>query len=233
MNKYALLLFGAFISLKVSASSIEEIVVTSGRSDGAPVVLSIKADYHFQPIRILNDSLVGEERARDVRLVYTEIVAASLKSENITLVNSDLTPILSDKGFSKKYQDRKSNNMGYIDLSIKSEVKNHDPKKGTYKKQYSDFINGIGKVERTKIQFSGSSDITIVNPRNYRKKLINEIGSDIQNLTKSLGGDYRAIINGLDGELRWHREGEDNVEFYIPYEFFIIPTNISSMPELR
>ena len=224
------MLLGSLSSSITLASALEEVVVTSGRSDGAPVVLSVKADYHFQPVRIINDSLVYEERIRDVELAYQKIIEASLKNIDITLANRDLTPILGKENFSNMYHDTKIDNMGYVTLSIKSEVKNHDPKKGSYLQQYSEFLNSIETVGRTKFQFYGESDITIVNPRSYRRKLINEIGKDIQNLTSSLGGDYRAIISGLDGEIQWHREGEDNVEFYVPYQFFIIPKNINTFP---
>jgi hypothetical protein len=232
MNKVTLsaVLFAVF-SQPVFAQ-LEEIVVTAGRSDGAPVVYSVKGDYHLQPIKIINDSLVEEERERDVKAAYEAIIDSSLGSSNIAIVASkrELTPIKDASDFSQLYRDDSKNSKSSINLFIKSEIKSHDPSKGTYKENYQSFINSVGKFGRTKVVFNGDSDITILNPRQYRASLIQEIGKDIKVLVQALGGDYRVVINGLDRQVKWHREGEDNVEFFIPYSFIVIPKNITMIP---
>jgi len=48
--------------------------------------------------------------------------------------------------------------------------------------------------------------------------------------TSALGDDYRVILDGLDGEMKWSRGGDVNLVFHLPYNFIIIPTSITSIP---
>ena len=215
----------------VRAQGLEEIVVTGGRSDGAPVVISVKGDYHIQPIQLINDSLVAEERVRDVEAAYIKLIEESLNSSTIAVATGadDLKPISSSSDFKKRYSDNAALNKGYVNLVLKSEIKKHNSAGASYSEKYLAFLEGLGSFGRSKILFSDESDITILNPRQYRGQLIKAIGTDIKRLTESLGGNYGAIMTGLDSEVKWHREGEDNVEFYIPYEFVIVPKNINTI----
>lgn len=228
-----------FLSIIVCCSAsaqdvgLEEVVVTGARStDAAPVVISVKGDFHLQPIRLINDSLVAEEREGDIQAAFSEIISSSLNSKTISIVRgrSDLNPIQDSKKFNEWFVDNEQSRKSYLDLMIKSEIKKHNPTTGTYAEKYTKFINEIGDFGRTKAIFYGESDITIVNPRQYRGQLIKAIGKDMQTLTQALGGKYGAVIEGLDSEVKWHRVGEENVEFYIPYSFLVLPENIRSLP---
>lgn len=214
------------------AQQLEEVVVTGGRSDGAPVVISVKGDFHLQPIRLINDSLVETERERDVRAAFVALIKASTESGAVAIAKGrgDLRPVTDNSSFDEWFVNSNESNKGYVDLILKSEIKKHNSADGSYKDKYLTFLKKLDSHGRTKVLFSGASDITILNPRQYRGQLIKAIGKDIRTLTEALGGNYGAVLNGLDSEVKWHREGEDSVEFYIPYNFVIIPENINSVP---
>jgi len=232
--KFILLFFVFCAVSKAQDAQLEEIVVTGARSsESAPVVISVKGDFHLQPIRLINDSLVTSERSRDVKEAFSAIVKQSLKSNSISVVRSrgNLRPIKDIDEFTEWFVDSEKSRKGYLDLMLKSEIKKHKPEQGTYSEVYEKFLVSIGEFGRTKTIFNGGSDITILDPRQYRGQLIKAIGKDIQTLTQALGGKYGATIQGLDNEVKWHRVGEDNVEFYIPYSFIVFPETIRSIPQ--
>jgi len=63
--------------------------------------------------------------------------------------------------------------------------------------------------------------------------VIKKVVGEVNMITDSLGPEYRAIIKGLDKELKWVRSGDLNLAFYLPYEYEIIPDTLHSIQEFN
>ena len=95
-------------------------------------------------------------------------------------------------------------------------------------KVFAGKIKGIGRATAT---ISGSTTISIVDPDQYRMDLINLILSEVKSVTDQLGPDYRVMIDDLDDRLRWVNADGISVLFYIPYNYRIVPTSMTSIME--
>lgn len=60
-------------------------------------------------------------------------------------------------------------------------------------------------------------------------QVIKQVVDEVKLVTNGLGPEYRAIITGLDKELKWVRSGDLNLAFYLPYEYEIIPDTLHSI----
>ena len=93
----------------------------------------------------------------------------------------------------------------------------------------SDFSESLPVEGRVEIEILDEVDVSIVNPSQYRNKLIKLITEDTKTVTSSLGADYRVVISGIDSPVQWVKSGAINLSLYIPYSYTVIPTNVNSV----
>jgi hypothetical protein len=70
--------------------------------------------------------------------------------------------------------------------------------------------------------------VSVVNIAQYRDQVIQLFSADVKKVTAALGGDYRVVVRGVDQPIRWVRDGTLGVIIFVPYEYDIVPTTISS-----
>ena len=215
-------------SIQVQAQILDEIIVTGSYVDGSPIVYTVKGDFYLQPLRLINDSLITAERLRDTRLTFEALFEAAQNNEQIFIIGNEdeLAPLESVSSFSDLFTDNHNqNDKSIVDLFLKSPIE----KSGQidYARRNQSFLDGVQTFGRTKIYLDEDSEITILNPRQYRPALISAIGKDINHINQAFGGDYRVVLTGLDKNIDWFRSGIDSVSFYLDYSFAVIPKNIT------
>ena len=210
------------------ADYIEEVVVTGSRiSDAGPIVFTTQGDFLLQEISLVNDSLEVDERKNDVKKTFLNLLAMAKKNDKVQISRGEsrLYKVNSVSDFDLLYGDQ--NRKGSLNLILKVNLKERD-EDTELESIFDNFTHSVELAGRTQVFDYGDEEISIVNPRQYRKKLISEISKDIKHITKSLGPEYRVILEGMDNKMSWQREGEDNVTFSLPYSFSVIPQNINS-----
>jgi hypothetical protein len=192
--------------------------------------LTVKGDFLLQEIMLINDSLKEEERKADILQTFKNLIADARKHPAIEIATGEerLSAINDSSQFEDFFEDSEDR-KGRLSIILKANLKKHDASTGTPDDVLEKFIESVKLAGRTEISPMDDSDISIVNPRQYRNLLVQKIGKDINNITTSMGADYRVILKGLDNEMNWYRDGDDTVAFYIPYEFVVIPKNISAL----
>jgi len=214
------------------ADYVEEVVVTGSRisrsAEAGPIVFTTQGDFLLQEINLVNDSLEVDERKSDVEKTFINLLNKAKVNKKIQISRGDSRIYAVDKpsDFELLYQDQ--NRKGSVRVILKVNLKERS-KDESLETVFKNFTNSIKLSGRTQIFDYGSERISIVNPRQYRKDLISVITKDIAHITKSLGSEYRVLLEGMDNKMTWEREGEDNVTFSLPYSFTVIPESINTI----
>ena len=91
-----------------------------------------------------------------------------------------------------------------------------------------DFAKGIKPVGRTIVEEDGDFEISIVNPAQYRDRVIELFAADVKKVTASLGPDYKVVARGIDQPIEWVRAGMLEVNIFVPYRYDVLPVSVTS-----
>jgi hypothetical protein len=90
------------------------------------------------------------------------------------------------------------------------------------------FVSGVKPAGRTIVSDDEETRVSVVNVAQYREPAIRLFAEDVKRITTSLGGDYRVVARGLDQPIQWVRDGTLDVVIFVPYQYDLVPTTISS-----
>ncbi len=91
------------------------------------------------------------------------------------------------------------------------------------------FVSELEMEGRTLVETDGNIQVSIVNPHQYRKQAIMMMAEDVKTVTNALGDDYRVVLTGIDRPIKWAAVGSVDVAIYLPYEYIVVPTSVSSI----
>ena len=224
-------LFGALPAF----AQMEEIVVTGvRRTDNAPgVVLEKQGDFFLLQLTLENDRRLAAERLPEIRATMEKIVQAAKADPTISLSiidENNLVRPLTAQGFEDGIRRGNRPDTSVANIQLKTAIPATVTDSYVLATKLTDFADELDGEGRTTVNWFEDVQLSVVNPRQYRSELIRAITSEIRQTTSALGDDYRVILDGLDGEMKWSRGGDVNLIFHLPYEFIIIPTSITSIP---
>ncbi len=241
-NRISTKIFITIIGLSVfftpaiwAQDELEEIVVTAskrGKGHELPgVFMSLRADFIIQEISILSDSREKAIRENEIKDTVSKLIAQLEKSKGYSLVEirDNLVIPIDINNPNVRVSDgenRKDTSQTY--LSIRRPLADKSVDGPAIIREIDSFLTSIKGNGRATIEREGESQLSILQPSQYRLNLIQKITTEINLVVKSLNGDYRAYINGLDKPVMWHRSGLTNMRLFIPYQFEILPESISS-----
>lgn len=90
------------------------------------------------------------------------------------------------------------------------------------------FVAGLKLEGRTEVFVDVDVEVSVVNPQQYRTKIVELMAKDIENVTSALGGGYKVILTGADQQVEWAKIGSLDVAIYIPYSYVVLPESINS-----
>ncbi len=229
-----LILGGLLAGLSIPAlAQLDEIIVTATkRVDSSPgIFLETKGDYLLLEVRIENDSRGIATRFNEISETVDNFISASRKDSAIELsiVDDGFVRPLSKSNFKSGIMGGNRPDTSVAYLKVKTKIP--DTVGDSYKlaTKLGAFVDSIDKVGRTVIETEDEISVSVVNPYQYRQKVMDLVIIEINDITARLGPDYRAVITGLDKDVKWTRSGDLNLAFHIPYEFQIYPTSISTI----
>lgn len=212
----------------------DEIVVTGTRIDNSipGIFLEKRGDFLLLEARVENDSRELSTRLKEIKATLDKFKAAAEENPEITLGivdESDFVRPLSESNFSDSISYGSRPDTSVATLKVKTEIPENVIDSYKLAQMLSEFVDSIEEEDRTKITTYDEISVSVVDPFQYRVQVIKQVVDEVKLVTNGLGPEYRAIITGLDKELKWVRSGDLNLAFYLPYEYEIIPDTLHSI----
>jgi hypothetical protein len=222
----------------VSAQDLEEVVVTGTRAEGSAIPgtsLKRPGDFLLLMVEVSNDS--RDEKTRNSEIVATlrAMLAAAAKDKSIELSvigdNNLVLPLRLDSATLELVGGQRPD-TSETTISVKTRIPQTVGNSTALVAKLKDFASGIKPVGRTIIDDDGAFEISIVNPAQYRDRVIELFAADVKKVTASLGTDYKVVTRGIDQPIKWVRDGMLEVTIFVPYSYDVLPATVTSYTRL-
>lgn len=225
------------------AQNVDEIVVTGSRvaradtfksAGGAPGISVVKrGDFLLLEVFIESDSRQSSERLQEIADTVEAFMAAAERDPTIELsiIESGrtvrrLTSMNYQQGVTRGGRPDTSVARIRVKTAIPDEVVNS----GELATKLSRFVDQIDEKGRVTIRSNGSTSVSVIDPYQYRTEVVSAVVKEIKAITDALGPEYVAVIEGLDRQVYWDREGDIDLAFSLPYTYEILPNTLHSRP---
>lgn len=214
---------------------VEEVVVTGSRSDegGLPgTFLRKTGDFLLLQVNVRNDTREAAARKEEIYATLRNALANANKDGSIELSvidESDLVIPLKVDSATVVLSPGDRPDTSITRISVKTRIPPAGANGQALISKLKDFTAGVKEVGRTKLEASGSVDISIVSPHRYREEIIGLYAADAKKVAAALGDDYRIVTTGIDRPVRWVRMGLLELALFVPYSYQVVPSSIHSV----
>lgn len=216
----------------------DEIIVTGSRISavsatgrGPGIVIEKKGDFLLLQVTIENDS-------RELKTRLSEMDATIKNMLELAKANPDITLSLVDKGnlvrslsllsFQSNVIGGRRPDTSMAHFKVKTNIPENIEEAFELSATLAKFVDSVEEVGRTRVFENENISVSILNPSQHRDEVRAKIIAEINATTAALSGNYRAIISGLDGPVKWARSGDFNLGFYMDYSYDIIPETLTT-----
>jgi hypothetical protein len=236
MKKNKLLLVGTLLlaSAVNAQEALEEVVVTGMREEGAEVPgtsLKRPGDFILLMVSVSNDSRDEKTRKDEITASLRAMLAAAGKDKSIELSvigdNNLVLPLRLDSATLSLVSGKRPD-TSETTISVKTRIPATLGNSSALVAKLRDFASGIKPVGRTIIDEDGDFEISIVNPAQYRDRVIELFAADVKKVTAALGADYKVVAYGIDRRIEWVRAGMLEVMIFVPYRYEVLPASVTS-----
>jgi hypothetical protein len=218
----------------VYAQDLQEVMVTGTRSaDVAVPGTSLKrpGDFILLTVEVSNDSRDGKTRAQEIEATLRAMLAAAAKDKSIELSvigdNSLVLPLRLDSATLQLVNGKRAD-TSEATISVKTRIPAQVGNSSALVAKLKDFVTAIKPVGRTIIDGDGGFEISIVNPMQYRDRVIELMAADVKKVTAALGPDYKVVLSGIDQPIQWVRDGMLELTIFVPYRYDVLPASVTS-----
>jgi len=220
----------------IAAAQEDEVIVTATRRSGPSVspgiFLETKGDFLLLNVRIENDSRSLAIRLQEISDTVDNIIAAAENEPDIELSlvgEGNIVRPLSLENFKTGIRSGNRPDTSIAFLKVKTEIPDDVQDSFRLASKLGAFVEDIEEIGRTRIKAKGEVAVSVINPFKYRRKVVDLILAEVNDVTDTLGPDYRVILTGIDGEVKWVRSGDLNLAFFLPYQYMVLPTSVNSI----
>jgi hypothetical protein len=218
----------------VTAPVSEEVLVTTTRTDKTVIPgasLRRPADFALQRIKVSSDAPELLARKDDILATLRLLQSAASRDRTVelcVLLDGRMVSALRIDASSLKFSAGARPQTSEVIVALKSRLEPGAAAGPALFAKLKDFPAAIKPAGRAAIDVVGEVDLTLEDPAKYRSRVIELYAADARAVTASLGTEYRVVTRGIDRQLQWVRDGMSDVVIYIPYEYDVIPANVSS-----
>jgi hypothetical protein len=216
------------------AQALEEIVVTARKSSVEILpgsYLQRKADFLLLEVRVENDSRSVGQRKQEIYETLKGLLSAASKQKNIevSLVSDGgiVVPMTKDN-YRVKLGGGNRPDTSRTSISLKTPIPENEMDGQKLIDTLRKFLGSADRKGRTELSPIGDIEVTVVGPSQYRDQVIDVFAKDVENVTGSLGENYKVIVNGIDRPVGFYRLGLLEIALYIPYSYSVLPESINS-----
>ena len=217
------------------AQGLEEVVVTGTRTEEGSLpgtFLRKTGDFLLLQVSVRNDTREAAARKEEIYATLRNALANANRDGSIELSVIDesylVIPLKVDSATVVLAPgDRPDTSITRI--SVKTRIPSNGANGQALISKLKDFTAGVKEVGRTKLDASGSVDISIVAPHRYREEIIGLYAADARKVAGALGDDYRIVTTGIDRPVRWVRIGLLELALFVPYTYQVVPSSIHAV----
>jgi hypothetical protein len=221
-------------SCPVAAQELDEVVVTGMRSDAGRIPgtsMRRMGDFILLNVNVSNDSRDEKTRRSEILETLGAMMAAAGRDKSIELSvigdNNLVLPLKLDSATLTLGNGSRPDTT-QTTISVKTRIPASVPASSALVAKLKDFATDTKPVGRTFVQANGDFEISIVNPAQYRGRVLELFAADVRKVTSSLGSDYKVITRGIDAPVQWVRDGMLEVTIFVPYTYDILPATLTS-----
>lgn len=242
----ATLLGLCWITPEVAAAqmaSADEIIVTGTRlsraksinnNGGAPGISYIRrGDFMLLQVQIESDARETTERLSELETTIQAFLKAAQADPTIemSILESGTTVRrLTQSNYRQGISRGSRPDTSVARIRVKTAIPEKVENSADLATKLSRFVDGIEEKGRVTISANGDPAVSVVNPFQYRDEVVAKVVEEINNITDALGPEYVAVIEGLDRQVYWDRQGDIELAFSLPYSYEIIPNTLHSRP---
>ena len=223
-----------FVACPVLAQTfIEEVVVTGSRMGSSPPAQRLvrKGDNLLLKVLITNDAREQEQREAEIHKTLLSAIQRASRNPGIELssvTDSGFVTPLRESNHRVELETGQRPDTSQAHFRVKSAIDPAAPDGEALVLGLRRFVSDLKMEGRTLVEVDGDVEISIVNPSQYRPRIIELMAADVKAVTAALGGDYRVVLSGVDQPVEWARLGSLDVSIYIPYEYVVLPSSMTS-----
>lgn len=208
--------------------ALGEVVVTANRlsapyaQQNRPVIgLRRRADSAVMRLTISSDSRDASDRTREIQTM----VAAALDrapAAGVELVTGafDLVAVTRANYRSLPMLPAGRVDTSRVELMIKVRLTGSAEEA---QKHLKDFAEAIPRTGRALVEPVGGFTLTIVDPDQYRDRIVQLVAESARHYSAMFGPDYGVQVTGIDGQVAWSQVSQTEVFLYIPYSYTVVP----------
>lgn len=207
-----------------------EIIVTGTRrsADGydehIPAVgLRRPADFAVQPVVVRGDTRDSAKRIEEIYATVRAAVELGAKRGDIELATGEVVveplTLANYRHLTIEKDDRPDS--GKVEFLIKVRLAGSDAKTAT--ERINAFIKAVPAAGRAQIETDDDLTLSVVDPDQYRGRIVDLVAADAHATAAKLGPDYVVEARGLDRPVEWSRASLTEVFLYVPYTYTVVP----------
>ena len=240
----ALALGAICLAAPAHAQFEDEIIVTGtrianyGSAAESPIpgtFLKVQGDFLIVTMNVYNDSRDIETRGKEIVATLENVARAARTSRDVELslrVDGQFVRPFSLEAAIDAIRGGNLPETSQVSLLAKTPIPETVTNSYKLVGTLQDFADSIDTVGRSSVTVAGEPDVSVTNPDQYRGPLLELVADEIKAFTAALGGNYRAVVTDIDERMRFTRGGDLSLIFYIPYDYEILPTAITSRDQL-
>lgn len=220
----------------LAQDGVEEIVVTGSRirrdtEDRAPpvvpaVTVARRADNLIVQVRVVNDTRDAAARRNEMIETLRAMARAAGRQGDIELSLQDgaqLVPFTEDMISTLTLGvDGARADTSATSFIIKTPIRPGDTLDSA-SGRIEAFVASIQGSGRTLVTISGSWQLSIVNPSQYRPGVLQAIADNARDTSTAFGDGYAVHVEGMANPLTWVQSGPLDLALFIPYTMTVTP----------
>ena len=229
-----ILCLSQFLLAAHAADNAEEVLVSTSRTDKTTIPgASLKrlADFALQRIRVSSDAPELNARKEDILATLRSLQGAAARDRSVELCvlpdGRAVAPLKVDAS-TIRFSPGSRAQTSEVVVAVKSRMAPGAGNGISLFAKLKDFPTTIKPAGRAAIDVVGDTELTIENPAQYRAKVIELYAADAKAVTSSMGTEYRVVTRGINQQLQWVKDGLSDVVIFIPYQYDVIPANLTS-----
>jgi hypothetical protein len=214
-------------------AQIDEIIVTGNRIseiydgvDAVPphVTLDQRANYLVRWVRVECDTRDLVKRKQEIRSTLRNMLQQSKINDLISLATGDqFIRDFTEDSIAEDLQSGRRVETSYMRLLIKTPVDRSGIQYKDAIASIDSFVKFVRTVGRTEVVNTRDPALTLVDPEQYRGKLLALITADAKATALAAGPGYSYRLGNMAQRVRWIQNGTLSLSLYIPYDLEIVP----------
>jgi hypothetical protein len=208
----------------------EEIVVTGTRLaryedyQVPQIFMKRRADFAIISLEVRSDTRDFSQRREEIRSALRGLQARTRDGAVTMALVDDEVGIVRDFTMAAAEElirvDRRPD-TSLITIRLRTPIRASDTLESINQRVES-FVEQAPKPGRVEME-TGETQLTLVNPQQYRDPLLSQITADGRRITEMLGQGYAIELSGLERQVAWQRSGELELTLFLPYSLSVAP----------